>query len=433
MPPKSHPRKDVKRRRSRSRRSPPVTSRARDVRGDSFFLGLSTAFARRAADDVEHRIEEWIGKLTHFIGVDRTSLWELAPAGEQARLLYQYSPRSVQPLLLGAAEVEREWLANHYHQGEPVAWSRNAHAKTVLSIPISAGPVARLIMFTCVRRSRPWPASLISRLRLAGEIFSSAIVRQHVDAALHSIQDVERLRFDLMQSGRVALMGQLTALLAHELMQPIAAAVGNAEAIQRLLADEVAEPCETRAILTDIVESCVRAADVVSKVRSRVNPVPSPHRPLNLNQLVMEVAELMHSDLIRRQVRLVTHFDAALPQISGAPVELQQVILNLVLNGADALSQRSPPERELVIATAQCPDGVELVVRDQGVGADPAHLQAMFEPFFTTKAGGIGMGLAISRAIVEAHSGHLTATNNADGGVTVRCLLPLPSPSQPAC
>jgi PAS domain S-box-containing protein len=238
-------------------------------------------------------------------------------------------------------------------------------------------------------------------------------------------QEVERLRLELTHSGRVALMGKLTASLAHELMQPIAAAVGNAEAGQRLLATEGAVPNEARAILADIVENCLRAANIVSGVRSLLRKEPKPRRSVDLNRLVTEVAEMMHSELIVRQVRLVMRLDTTLPEITGHPVELQQVIMNLILNGAEALSPTPSPERELLIATARHSQGIELTVRDRGIGADPRHLRSMFEPFFTTKPDGIGMGLAICADIVHAHRGRLSAENNADGGVTMRCLLPL--------
>ena len=183
---------------------------------------------------------------------------------------------------------------------------------------------------------------------------------------------------------------------------------------------------ETRAILADIVENCMRAANSSAGLQS-FRKEPKPHRSVDLNRLVTEVAEMMHSELILRQVRLVMRLDAALPEIIGHPVELQQVILNLILNGAEAMGPNPPPEREGMIATARHPSGIELTVRDRGVGADPKHLRRMFEPFFTTKPNGIGMGLAICADIVHAHSGRLSAENNTDGGVTVRCLLPPPA------
>ncbi len=267
-------------------------------------------------------------------------------------------------------------------------------------------------------------------------VYEARIVRRDDDAVVcivrdvtertRALREVERLRHELTHFGRLALMGQLTSSLAHELAQPITAAVGNAEAGQRLLTRESADPDETRAILADVVDSCLRAAEVVSGVRSLLTKEPRPRRRVDLNRLVTEVAEMMHSDLIRRQVRLVTRLDSALPEITGHPVELRQVILNLILNGAEALSQTPPIERELVIATQQSSQGIELTVRDQGIGADPAHLRRMFEPFFTTKPDGIGMGLPICAEIVKAHSGRLSAENNPDRGITVRCLLPLP-------
>jgi two-component system sensor kinase FixL len=236
--------------------------------------------------------------------------------------------------------------------------------------------------------------------------------------------EIERLHLELAHSGRVALMGQLTASLAHELLQPITAVLANAEAGQRLAAAGRAGSGQMVAYLDDIVESSHRAGDVIDRVRGLLKKERSPRRRLSLNQLVREVSGVMHSDLVSRSVRLVLQLDPELPEVTGDAVELQQVILNLMLNGADALSATDPANRQLVVSTINRQLEVELDVQDCGAGIEPALLQRIFEPFFSTKPNGMGMGLAICSEIVQAHGGRMWARNNADCGLSVCCSLP---------
>jgi PAS domain S-box-containing protein len=677
---------------SRPKRQPRTKSPSRQtakaltqkLRFESFLLELSAAFATVPVGGLAHQIEEWLGKVAGFIGVDRASLWELEPDGDTIRLLFFHGRAGTPMPAPWSAASGMKWLTEQFRRGSAVVWARipddipktaigergwAAHisAKSALGIPLNTGPAILSIVFTSVRHYRTWPAALLGRLRLVGEIFSNAVARQRAETALQSSesrhrailkalpdltfvvspdgvyldysgdisklflppeqflgrrmdevmppdlatqfraafnqtsatgevveveyqlpigdqnrsfearvvrredgalvcvvrdmtdrvralglvresedrfrrafvnsaigmaitslegrwlqvnaalvrilgyseeellattfqalthpedleanlellrralagkidhyemqkryihkdgrtisvlltvsvvqdalrhplyfvsqlvdtsertqaqQELERLRLELFHSGRVALMGKLTASLAHELMQPIAAAVGNAEAGQRLLETDRLDANQTREILDDIVENCMRAANVVQGVRSLLRKEPKPRLLLDLNRLVTEVAGMMRSELISRQTRLTMRLEAELPEIMGHAVELQQVIVNLILNGADAMAAVAPPDRELLISTARDASGVELTVRDRGTGADPTHLRRMFEPFFTTKPDGIGMGLAICSDIISAHSGRLWAENNSDGaGVTVRCLLPLP-------
>jgi PAS domain S-box-containing protein len=684
--------KSVSRPKSRPRTKSPSRQTAKaltqKLRFESFLLELSAAFATVPVGGLAHQIEEWLGKVAGFIGVDRASLWELEPHGDTIRLLFFHGrPRTPMPAPWSAAPGMK-WLTEQFRRGNAVVWARipddipktaiaergwAAHisAKSSLGIPLTAGPAILSIVFTSVRHYRTWPAALTGRLRLVGEIFSNAVARQRAEAALQSSesrhrailkalpdltfvvspdgvyldysgdmsklflppeqflgrrmdevmppdlatqfraafnqasatgevveveyqlpigdqkrsfearvvrredgalvcvvrdmtdrvralglvresedrfrrafvnsaigmaitslegrwlqvnaalvrilgyseeellattfqalthpedleanlellrralagkidhyemqkryihkdgrtisvlltvsvvqdalrrplyfvsqlldttertqaqQELERLHLELSHSGRVALMGKLTASLAHELMQPIAAAVGNAEAGQRLLETDRLDANQTREILADIVDNCMRAANVVHGVRSLLRKEPKPRRLLDLNRLVTEVAGMMRSELISRQIRLAMRLEAELPEIMGHAVELQQVIVNLILNGADAMAAVAPRDRALLISTTLEASGVELKVRDRGTGADPTHLRRMFEPFFTTKPDGIGMGLAICSDIISAHNGRLWAENNSDGvGVTVRCLLPLQESDQ---
>ena len=236
--------------------------------------------------------------------------------------------------------------------------------------------------------------------------------------------EIERLRTELVHSERVALMGQLTASLAHQLMQPIAAVQANAQACQRLLADSRPVVADARRALQDIVSNCTRATYIVENVKGLLRKQPAERREVSVNALLKEVLEVVQHDLAARHVRLVTRFDRTAPCIVANATELQQVFLNLVLNAAEAL-ERQAQSREIVIGTARRPGRrVEVFVHDTGPGVPQADLRRIFEPFFTTKSGGMGMGLAICRDIVLAHGGQITAEPVPKGGFRVRCSFP---------
>jgi PAS domain S-box-containing protein len=234
--------------------------------------------------------------------------------------------------------------------------------------------------------------------------------------------EIERARIELSHMSRVALVGELTTSLAHELLQPITAIQCNAAA--GLHASAVDTTPEMRALLEDIADSGRRAGDVIKNVRRMLKKDSPPHMAIDLNRLVQEVAHVVRFDLLVHRVNLKLNLDSANTELEGNPVELQQVLLNLVLNATEAMSAIPVADRQLVITTAVRADAIELTVRDSGVGAFPEVLEHIFEPFVTTKASGVGVGLSICSQIVRAHKGKLSAENNPDRGMTFRCILP---------
>jgi C4-dicarboxylate-specific signal transduction histidine kinase len=175
--------------------------------------------------------------------------------------------------------------------------------------------------------------------------------------------------------------------------------------------------------LLDIEVNCGRAADVIGNIRGMLRKEPGARRSVRLNELVHQVVGLMRGHLALRSVSLSLRLQEAIPEIVGNPIELQQVVLNLVLNSAEALQGSSGP-REIVIETSDRENQVEVAVRDSGPGVEPTMLRRIFEPFFTTKPEGIGMGLTISADIIRSHGGRIWAELGASGGLIVRCLLP---------
>jgi signal transduction histidine kinase len=249
--------------------------------------------------------------------------------------------------------------------------------------------------------------------------------RRRSQAALRESEEraVEQ-RLELAHLGRVALVGELSGALAHEIMQPLAAILANARVGQGLLQADGAARVELRAILEDIATDDWRAAEVMDRVRALVKKDGVKPQLLSTNEVVSEVLALGRIDLQRRGVHVSTRLCEPAPLVVGDRVQLQQVVLNLVMNACDAMSDTPPGERLLVVSTTTQGDA-RIEVRDAGSGIAPDALGKIFKPFVTTKRDGLGLGLAICRSILAAHGGHITAANNPERGATFVVSLPL--------
>jgi PAS domain S-box-containing protein len=231
---------------------------------------------------------------------------------------------------------------------------------------------------------------------------------------------------ELAHANRVTTMGQLTASIAHEVNQPIAAAVINAEAGLRWLGAQPPDLEEVRGVLGSIIENGMRAGNVIGGIRALIKKVPSRQACLDINEAIREVIALTRSEAAKTGVSVKTDLADGLPLIYGDRVQLQQVILNLIINAIEAMSGVGETPHGLLISTGQAePGGVLVAVRDSGTGLDPASLEHLFNAFYTTKSGGMGMGLAICRSIIEAHEGQLWASANEPRGAVFQFTLPL--------
>jgi C4-dicarboxylate-specific signal transduction histidine kinase len=238
-------------------------------------------------------------------------------------------------------------------------------------------------------------------------------------------QAVLKLQGELAHVVRVTTMGELTASIAHEVNQPLTAVITNANACLRWLANDPPNVAEARASVTRIVRDGQRAADVIRRVRALVKKSPPQPTPQNVNDLLGEVLSLLHDALISKRVQAHVQLADDMPAVLGDRVQLQQVILNLVMNGVEAMSAVSDRPRTLVVASRVLDTGdVSLTVRDCGIGFDPVSAEKVFEPFFTTKVDGMGMGLSVCRSIVQSHGGHLWASMNEGAGATFHVALP---------
>ena len=242
-------------------------------------------------------------------------------------------------------------------------------------------------------------------------------------------QETQLLRQEIAHAGRVSMMGQLASGLAHEINQPLASILRNAEAAELFLQHPSPDLDEIRAILSDIRSDDERAGDVIDRMRALLKRQTLDTARLDVAALVGDVAALVRIDAATRQVKLDVDVPADLPRVRGDRVQIQQVLLNLILNGMDALNgTRLEDRRVSVTARANVDRGapsVEIAVGDAGHGIPADTLARIFDPFFTTKPHGMGIGLAVSRTIVEAHSGRLWAENRNAGGAAFRFTLPI--------
>ncbi len=251
--------------------------------------------------------------------------------------------------------------------------------------------------------------------------------RKRVEAeARESERRYRETLMELAHANRVTSMGQLTASIAHEVNQPITAAVINAEAALRWLAAQPPDLEEVRTALSLIVEDGTRAGNVIGGIRALIKKVPTRQACLDINEAIREVIALTRGEAVKTGVPVQTDLAEGLPLIYGDRVQLQQVILNLIINAIEAVSGVAETPRAVLISTAQAePGGVLVAVRDSGPGLDPANLEHLFNAFYTTKSGGMGMGLAICRSIIEAHEGQLSASANEPRGAVFQFTLPL--------
>jgi len=258
-----------------------------------------------------------------------------------------------------------------------------------------------------------------------GEITQTAGILTDVTDRKAVEFEAELQRRELSHLMRVSVMGELAGAIAHELNQPLAAILANAEAARRMLRQAPPDIDEAGAALDDIVHENKRASEVIRRMRRLLRKGDSKPEIVNLNDLIESTLKLLHSELISRHIKVDTNLGADVPIIWGDPVQLQQVLLNLAMNAMEAMSLVPPSRRVLAIASRHLnADSIEIVVRDRGHGLAPVSTKQLFEPFFTTKDHGLGLGLSICLTIVKSHGGELSLANHADGGVTAILTLP---------
>jgi signal transduction histidine kinase len=346
---------------------------------------------------------------THFLGE------QLAVAAQAVQRPWALLGRAVNCVLVIAFVVDAAFRSR-----------RNERPNAKSALCVIAGPGfclagAQIVSLGMLRIPLPTaPLLLIMIVVLALDASRRVLPNRRAQAELM------KLRGEVARAGRMTALGQLASSLAHELSQPVAAILRNAEAAALYMDRPTPDFNEFRAIVADVHKDAQRAGDVITRMREFMKRRTLVTHPLQLDALVQEVFSLVHADAQARQVELSCSIAPGLPLVAADRVHLSQVLLNLVINGMDALQASEGLAKSVVIGAKRSAAGqIEVAVTDSGPGISPDVIDRVFDPFFTTKAGGMGMGLAISRTIVEAHGGRLWAERCKGGwGTTFRFTLP---------
>jgi C4-dicarboxylate-specific signal transduction histidine kinase len=324
-----------------------------------------------------------------------------------------------------------------YEEGLNVAVA-NQRLAVLCTYPLAACGAAEILdvvrthQFALARRHGSWDVietaghkQAKAEIKRLNEELEQRVVERTSQLMLAS-EALREAQTELAHVNRVATMGQLAASIAHEINQPIAAAVTNANSGLLWLAAQPPDLEEARDAFDRIIKAGKQAGEVIGRIRALIKKTPPRKDDLEINEAILEVVALTRGEVVKNGISLQTRLAAGLPRVQGDRVQLQQVILNLIINAVEAMSGVNEQARELLIDTAsEAPNGVLVAVRDSGPGLKPESFDRLFDPFYTSKPGGMGMGLSICRSIIEAHGGRVWAAANAPQGAVFNFTLPV--------
>ncbi|WP_439403965.1 PAS domain S-box protein [Bradyrhizobium sp. DASA03076] len=395
-----------------------VARATRDSAGHVEFVGSVSDIT--ATKEAERKLRESEQRFRDYAETASDWFWETGP-DHRVTLISEHSDTTTPPGVIGLTR----WDIAPDADLEPEKW-RQHRAALDAHIPFR----------DLVYRSRDRNGQTIY-VRTSGKPFFDADgnflgyrgVCTDVTAAIRADQAEEALRkaqAELAHVTRITTLGELTASIAHEINQPLAAVIANADACVAWLQRNPPDLKAARRSVEWITEDCKRASDVIRHIRALAKRTEIEMGPLDPNSIVREAVALVQREMARHAVSVRMELSSALPKIFGDRIQLQQVLINLIMNGIEAMEDVRDRPRKLTIRSAADGDDAMLVsVADCGVGIDEQAIDRLFTPFFTTKSGGIGMGLPICRSIIEIHGGRLSAASNQSGGATFQITLPL--------
>lgn len=399
---------------------------------ENFVAAFALAFVRVSAADVDTEIEKWLGRLVLRTGADRSSVAQIV--NENNFYLSHSSARAGFEIVHRSAFNDLfPWACAKLRRGESIVFNSRDElpaeagidrknlarfgVKSQLAVPLSTGDaVIGAFSIAAMRAQCVWPSAIITRMHLLGSVLANALARRQSWLAQQRMQE------QLTHLARVSVAGELAASLAHELTQPLAAILSNAQAGLRFLARDPQMSEEIQAILRDIVRDDKRAGAVISGLRAMMRRRQTERERVNMAELVEEILAMLNMNIQAQRVEVRTELDRSCVVFADR-TQMQQVLLNLTMNALDAMQNVNERDRRLLLEV-RSGTRIHCAVYDSGKELSADRLAQVFEPFWSTKIQGMGMGLPVCRSIVDAHHGAIWAEINTDGGAIFRFDLP---------
>ncbi len=423
---------------TRERASRSIHPRREIDRFESLVSELSAAMTRASAHEVDREIEVWLGKISQALGLDRSGIYERDSSSDPVRTTHTWRrpdipplPRDFDPGKVLKTTTEYVLAGNQLVFSSPTGVpaelmdARDFVARYGLKasaiIPMWAGDqVIGAAGFDKFRAAREWPSKLLDQLTLAVRLFGSAIERKQSEIALQAA------RSELRIASRRNMMSQIVASLVHEINQPLGAILSNLGGVTRLLSQKNPEPAMALAAVSDAIEDTKRTAEIIRRVRFMFKGHAERKIAISIGELITEVMKLIAGEAALRKILMQAEISPSVRRVVGDRVQLQQCVLNLLLNAFDAIREANSDRREVAITVSPEKTGwVRISVSDNGAGIAPSIANRLFEPFVTTKSEGMGLGLLLTRSIVEHHGGRIWAAPNPERGTTFAFTLPL--------
>jgi len=419
--------------------APRVTRERREnERFESLVDELSTAMALAPADAVDREIDSWLGKICQALDLDRSAIYERDAPDKSLRTTHtwlrpgfppfppNYDPERL--LRRGTKLVMQGKTLTFARPSDIPAEDKDARRfvkrygpKASAAMPMWAGgKIIGAATFGKFRSPREWSPELLAHLALALRVFGSAIERKQYETA------IREARAELRTASRRLAVSELTASIAREINRPLGAILSNLGGLARLLSQGNPQPAMAAAAVANAIEDTKRVGEIVRRFRRMFEGDDTHKQAIDIGPLIKEIVKLIGNEAAARKIAVRVDESSSVPRARGDRVQIQQCVLNLLMNALDATAQTKSGPREVTIAVAPEKAGwIQVSVSDPGAGVDPSIASQIFEPFVTTKTRGMGLGLVVTRSIVEDHGGRIWFTPNAGGGSTFAFTLPI--------